>query len=125
MNFQAWKDRLANEIETAAEWRAEKAVLDRHDPDITASQAALFELANRLRALPADDGDLRALFSEEMELSQLDRSQPGEAEQRYRATREDLLRSIGFDHPPFADAGAFLATLRRQVDETIAEFRLA
>jgi hypothetical protein len=125
MEFETWKQRLVAEIETAAEWRAEKAVLDRSDPDIANSQAALFALAGRIRALPADQAELRALYDEELELVGLDRSGPGEAESRYREAKEDLLRAIGFEHEPFADAAGFLSVLRRQVDETITGFRLA
>ena len=125
MDFATWRDRLVREIETAAEWRAEQAVLDRNNPVIGESQNALFDLAGRIKALPADQPELQALYSEELEFANLEDAAPGEAEGRYREAKEDLLRAIGFEHEPFADAGGFLGVLRRQADETITEFRLA
>lgn len=125
MEFETWKNALINEIEVAAEWRAEKAVLDRTDPRIPDSQQALFDLAGGLKALPADHVGFSALFQEEQELSDLEHPRMGAAENRYRAAKEDLLRSIGFEHDPFPDPAQFLDVLRRQVDETITEFRLA
>lgn len=125
MQFETWKNALVNEIEVAAEWRAEKAVLDRSDPRIRDSQQALFDLAGSLKALPADHAGLCALFQEEQELGQLDKAGMGAAESRYREAKEDLLRAIGYEHDPFADPAQFLDVLRRQVDETITEFRLA
>ncbi len=125
MDIETWKAQLVSEIETAAEWRAEQAVVDRDDPAIAESQSALFELASRIRALSADQAELQNLYKEEMELANLDRATPGEAESRYREAKEDLLRAIGFEHEPFGDTGRFLGVLRRQVDETISEFRLA
>ncbi|MFZ1414443.1 MAG: hypothetical protein WAS73_07700 [Defluviicoccus sp.] len=125
MQFDKWKNALVNEIEVAAEWRAEKAVLDRDDPRIRDSQQALFDLAHGLKALPADHAGLCALFQEEQELGQLDEAGMGAAESRYREAKEDLLQAIGFEHDPFPDPAKFLDVLRRQVDETITEFRLA
>jgi hypothetical protein len=125
MQFEAWKNALINEIEVAAEWRAEKAVLDRNDPRIGDSQQALFDLAGGLKALPADHAGLCALYQEEQELVTLEDARMGAAESRYREAKEDLLRAIGFEHDPFADPAQFLDVLRRQVDETITEFRLA
>lgn len=124
MQFETWKNALINEIEVAAEWRAEKAVLDRNDPRILDSQQALFSLAGSLKALPADHAGLCALFQEEQELGQLDDARMGAAESRYREAKEDLLRAIGYEHDPFSDPAQFLDVLRRQVDETITEFRL-
>ena len=74
MEFETWKTALINEIETAAEWRAEKALANPDDPRIEKSQKALFDLAEQLRALPPNHATLKALFSEETELSQSDES---------------------------------------------------
>ena len=83
MEFEAWKTALINEIETAAEGRAEMARADPDDPQIEKSQKALFDLAEQLRALPSDHATLKALFSEETELANLMRATLGEPEGRY------------------------------------------
>ena len=84
----------------------------------------MFDLAEKLKALPADDEKLQGLFNEETELSNLMRATPGEPENRYYNAKEDLLRDYGIDHEPFKDAGEFLQVLRTRVDETITEYRL-
>ena len=124
MDFQSWKAALINEIETAAEGRAEKALADPDDPRIEKSQKALFDLAEQLRALPPDHATLKALFNEETELGNLMRATVGEPEGRYHDAKEDLLAAYGIDHEPFENADQFLKVLRDRVDETISEFRL-
>jgi hypothetical protein len=124
MEFQAWKTALITEIEIAAEGRAEQAVAHPDDPRIAKSQKALFNLADQLRALPPDHATLKALFSEETELSNLMRATVGEPEGRYHNAKEDLLAAYGIDHDPFEDADQFLKVLRDRVDETISEYRL-
>jgi hypothetical protein len=104
MEFNTWKTALINEIETAAEWRAETALADPDDPRIASSQ--------------------KALFAEEAELSNLMRSTHGEPERRYRDAKEDLLRTYGIEHEIFEDPDQFLDALRNRVDETISEYRL-
>lgn len=37
MDIETWKAQLVSEIENAAEWRAEQAVVDRDDPAIAES----------------------------------------------------------------------------------------
>lgn len=123
MDFSTWKTELIKEIETAAEWRAEKAIGDA-DPRIASSQQALFDLAEALKTLPADHGPLKALFAEESELSNLMRSTQGEPEHRYHDAKEDLLRTYGIEHETFEDPDQFLNALRNRVDETISEYRL-
>lgn len=123
MDYSTWKTQLIQEIETAAEWRAEKALGD-DDPRIASSQKALFDLAEALKTLPSDHGPLRALFAEESELSNLMRSTQGEPEQRYRDAKEDLLRTYGIEHETFDDPDQFVNALRNRVDETISEYRL-
>jgi hypothetical protein len=115
---------LIKEIEIAAEGRAEQVLADPDDPRIEKSQKALFELAEQLKALPPDHAELKALFREETELSNLMRATVGEPERRYRDAKEDLLAAYGIDHAPFGDAGQFLRVLRDRVDETISEYRL-
>jgi hypothetical protein len=124
MEFEAWKTALIDEIETAAEGRAEMALADLDDPQIEKSQKALFDLAEQLRALPSDHATIKALFSEETELANLMRATLGEPEGRYRDAKEDLLRAYGIDLEPFEDADQFLKVLRDRVDETISEYRL-
>ena len=124
MDIDTWKKALISEIETAAEWRAEKTLVDPDDPLIETSQKALFDLAEKLKALPADDEKLQGLFNEETELSNLMRATPGEPENRYYNAKEDLLRDYGIEHELFKDAGEFLQVLRTRVDETITEYRL-
>ena len=124
MHFEAWKKALINEVETAAEGRAEKALADPDDPRIETSQQALFDLGDSLRALPSDSRALIALFSEETELSNLLRATVGEPESRYHEAKEDLLRAYGFEHEPFETADKFLEVLRAKADETISEYRL-
>jgi hypothetical protein len=124
MEFEAWKTALIDEIETAAEGRAEKALADPDDPRIEKSQKALFDLAEQLRALPSDHATLKALFSEETELCNLMRATVGEPEGRYHDAKEDLLRAYGIDHEPFENGDEFLKVLRDRVDETISEYRL-
>ena len=75
---------MIKEVETAAEGRAEQALADADDPRIAKSQEMLFDLAEQLRALPPDHTKLKALFSEETELSNLMRATVGEPEGRYR-----------------------------------------
>lgn len=123
MDYSTWKTQLIQEIETAAEWRAEKALGD-DDPRIASSQKALFDLAEALKTLPSDHGPLKALFAEESELSNLMRSTQGEPEQRYRDAKEDLLRTYGIEHETFDDPDQFVNALRNRVDETISEYRL-
>ena len=124
MDFQEWREELVKEIETAAEWRAEKARIDPDDPRIEASQKALFDLAATLAALPPDHEQLNALYNEEQEFANLEEGAPDEAENRYREAREELLGAIGFEHEPFEDSDQFLEVLRARADETISEFRL-
>jgi hypothetical protein len=124
MEFKAWKAALVDEIETAAEARAETAQGNVDDPRIEASQKALFELAEQLRALPADHPPLIALFNEESELANVIRATAGEPENRYHDGKEVLLQAYGLDHEPFASADQFLTVLRDRVDETISEYRL-
>jgi hypothetical protein len=124
MEFEAWKTALIKEIEIAAEGRAGQVLTRPDDPRIEKSQKALFELAEQLRALPPNDAELKALFREEMELSNLMRATVGEPERRYRDAKEDLLAAYGIDHEPFEDADEFLKVLRDRVDETISEYRL-
>lgn len=124
MDFDAWKTRLITEIKTAAEWRAERARADADDPRIEQSQKALYALAEKLEALPADDPKLTALFREEGELANLRRAAPDEPEKRYHDAKEDLLQAYGIDHPSYDDPGQFLDLLRNRVDETISEYRL-
>jgi hypothetical protein len=123
MEFSTWKTALINEIETAAEWRAEKALGD-DDPRIVSSQKALFDLADAVKNLPADHGPLKALFAEESELANLMRSTQGEPERRYHDAKEDLLRTYGIEHETFETPEQFLNALRNRVDETISEYRL-
>ena len=124
MDFEKWREELVREIETAAEWRAEKALLDPDDPRIEASQKALFDLAATLAGLPADHESLNALYNEEQEFENLEEDEPREAENRYREAREELLGAIGFEHEPFEEPEQFLQVLRARADETISEFRL-
>ena len=124
MDFQTWKAALINEIETAAEGRAEKAFADPADPLIEKSQKALYDLAEQLRALPPDHALLKALFNEETELGNLMRARVGEPEGRYYGAKEDLLAAYGIDHQPFETVDQFLSVLRDHADETISEFRL-
>lgn len=124
MEFEAWKAALINEVETAAEARAEQALADPDDPRIEKSQKALFDLADGLRALPPDHAALKALFSEEAEISNLMRAAAGEPESRYHDAKEELLGAYGFEHEPFATADQFLEVLRAKADETISEYRL-
>ncbi len=124
MEFNTWKTTLINEIETAAEWRAETALADPDDPRIASSQKALFDLAEQVKALPADHAKLKALFAEETEFSNLVRSTHGEPERRYNDAKEDLLRTYGIEHEIFEVPDQFLDALRSRVDETISEFRL-
>ena len=124
MEFEAWKTALINEIETAAEGRAEQALADPDDPRMEKSQKALFDLAEQLQALQPDHATLKALFSEETELANLMRATVGEPEGRYHDAKEDLLRAYGIDHEPFEDADQFLKVLRGRVDETISRYHL-
>lgn len=124
MEFDAWKQALITEIETAAAWRAEQVLADPDDPRIEASQRALFDLADRLRAMPSEHAKLKALFNEESELAMLMRATAGEPERRYRDAKEELLKTYGIEHETFADADQFLDALRTRVDETLAEYRL-
>ena len=124
MEFSTWKAALITEIETAGEWRAEKALGNPDDPRIATSQKALFDLAEKLKALPADHIPLNALFTEEAELSSLARAPNGDPERRYLDAKEDLLRTYGIEHETFEDPDQFLDVLRNRVDETISEFRL-
>lgn len=124
MNFQQWKAALISEIEMAADARAEMAQAKPAESGLAASQKALFELADQVRALPADDAGLKALFNEEAELANITRAPMGEPENRYREAKEELLRAYGIDHAPFKSTDEFLAVLRGKVDETISEYRL-
>jgi hypothetical protein len=124
MELQEWKNALIKEIEIAAEWRAEKVLADPDDPRIEKSQKALFDLADELRAMPQDHPQLKALFNEETELSNVMRATPGEPETRYHDTKEDLLRAYGIEHEAFENADQFLDVLRHRVDEIVSEFRL-
>jgi hypothetical protein len=124
MNIETWKADLIKEIETAAENRAVMARDNPDDPRIEQSQKALFDLADKLRALPSDHAELNALFREESEFGALQRSTVGEPEGRYRGAKEDLLAAYGLGHATFATAEAFLRVLRDQVGETISEYRL-
>lgn len=124
MDFEQWREKLVKEIETAAEWRAEKAVIDPNDPRTEASQKALFRLAANLATLPPEHEQLKALFDEEQELANLAEGGPEEAEYRYREAREELLGAIGFEHDPFENPEQFLDVLRARAAETMTEFRL-
>jgi hypothetical protein len=124
MDFQTWKNQLVTEVKTAAERRAEKARADPDDPRIEKSQKALFDLAEKLEALPDDDPESRGLFKEENELANLMRAAPGEPEDRYHASKEDLLEAYGIERETFDDPHKFIELLRDMVDETVAGYRL-
>lgn len=124
MDFQTWKAALINEIETAAEGRAQRAFADPADPLIEKGQKALYDLAEQLRAVPPEHASLKALFNEETELSTLMRARVGEPEGRYYDAKEDLLAAYGIDRQPFETVDQFLRVLRDRVDETVSEFRL-
>jgi len=97
MDFQTWKAALINEIETAAEGRAQRAFADPADPLIEKGQKALYDLAEQVRALAPEHAALKALFNEETELSTLMRARVGEPEGRYYGAKEDLLAAYGID----------------------------
>ena len=101
-----------------------RALAGPDDPRIEKSQKALFDLAERLRALPPDHAALKALFSEEAEISNLMRAAAGEPESRYRDAKEELLQAYGYEREPFETADQFLDLLRAKADETISEYRL-
>jgi hypothetical protein len=124
MDLQTWKARLITEIRTAAEWRAEKARSDPDDPRIEQSQKALFDLADKLAALPDDNPKLAALFKAEGELANLMRAAPGEPENRYRDAKEDLLQAYGIERPAVDDPEQLVDLLRSRVEETVSEYRL-
>ena len=124
MEFEAWKTALINEVETAAEARAEQALAGPDDPRIEKSQKALFALVEQLKELPPDHAALKALFSEEAEISNLMRAAAGEPESRYHDAKEELLRAYGYEREPFETADQFLDLLRAKADETISEYRL-
>jgi hypothetical protein len=123
MTLDTWKRALVHEVETAAERRAEQAQGVRDDPRIATSQKALFDLADGLKGLPADNPALAALYREESELSRIEAA-ADDPERRYHEAREELLQAIGFEHRPFDTPEQFLDVLRARADETITEFRL-
>jgi thiamine pyrophosphate-dependent acetolactate synthase large subunit-like protein len=125
MRFEQWKDRLIGDVENAAAMCAERDLLDKDNPVNAESAAALRALADRLRALPADDPRLLGLYAEESELAKVPARAFGEAAARCHEAREDLLRSVGFEHGPFPSLDAFFTELRRRTDETITEFTIA
>ena len=124
MEFETWKAALINEIETVASWQAERVIADPNDPRFENSQKALRQLAEQVKALPADNAALKALFREEQEIANLMRAPAGEPENRYRDAKEELLQAYGFEQEPFASAEMFLDALRAKTDETISEYRL-
>ena len=124
MDFQTRKNQLITEIKTVAERRAEKALADPDDPRLVKSQTALFDLAEKIEALPDEDPELNGLFKEENELANIMRAAPGEPEKRYHDSTEDLLEAYGIEHETFDNPRQFIEVLRNMVDETIAEYRL-
>jgi hypothetical protein len=122
MEFEAWKTALINEIETAAEERAELALLDPDDPQFGKSQRALFNVAEQLRALPPDHATLKALFNEEAELSNLMRARLGEPERRYRDVKEDSPAAHGIEHKPSNNVVDI--TFRRALEARLRRHRL-
>jgi hypothetical protein len=124
MQIDAWKAALIDEIETAAAWRTEKTLGSPNDPRIAQSQQDLYSLIEQLKALPADDAALTALYQEEREIANLKRATVGEPEARYRDAKEELLETYGIDRGPFDNAGQFLHLLRNLANETISEYRL-
>jgi hypothetical protein len=124
MNFETWKQALIEEIETAAKWRAEQILGDPDDLRIAKSQQMVFDLADKIKAMPERNVALQALFKEEQELANIVRAVPGEPESRYRNAKEELLRAIGFDHEPFESPEDFLDVLRAKTDEVVSEYRL-
>jgi hypothetical protein len=77
-----------------------------------------------LKALPADDAALTALYQEEREIANLKRATVGEPEARYRDAKEELLETYGIDREPFDNAEQFLHLLRNLANETVSEYRL-
>jgi hypothetical protein len=74
--------------------------------------------------LPDDDPESRGFFKEENELANLMRAAPGEPEDRYHASKEDLLETHGIERESFDDPHKFIELLRDMVDETVAGYRL-
>lgn len=125
MDYASWKQGLLEEIEQAAMRRTQEVLSDpEEERRAISSQQALLDLAQKLRAMPENDEHVTALFAEEQEIDCLENAPIGEAEQRYRDAKEDLLRTIGFEHDPFESADAFLNAVRAHVDEVISEYRL-
>ena len=124
MEYESWKAALISEIETAASWRAERVIADPDDARCESSQRALLDLAEKIKAMPAEHGVLKALFREEQEIANIMRAPVDEPENRYRDAKEDLLKAYGFEQEPFASAEEFLDFLRTRADETISEYRL-
>jgi hypothetical protein len=125
MKYEAWRDRLINDVENAAAMCVERDLVDRGDPDNAAIAESLYRMAEKIRSLPKDDGRMVALWREESELANVPEREFGAAESRCHEAREDVLRAIAFEHGPYEELGEFFTVLRRKADETITEFRLA
>jgi len=125
MDYASWKEDLLEEIEQAAMRRTQKVFSDSSEERCAMdSQRTLLDLAEKLRALPANAERLTALFAEEEEIERLENAPVGEPEHRYRDAKEDLLGTIGFEHDAFESVDAFLDAVRAHVDEVISEYRL-
>ncbi len=125
MTYEKWRDRLIADVENTAARYAERDVVEQGDPVTMETVQALQGLAERLRDLPPDDQRLRGLYAEEQELAKVPERQFGEALNRVHDAREEVLRSVGCEHGPFASLDAFFAELRLRADEAITEFRMA
>lgn len=125
MNYASWKRDLLNEIEMAAMRRTQEVFADAEEEASAArSQTTLLALAERLRAMPDNAEHLVALFREEEEGERLEGAPRGEAEQRVRDAKEELLAAIGYEHDAFESVDAFLDAIRGRIDEIISEYRL-
>ena len=124
MSFTEWKQRLIADIENTAARFTERDVVDQGDPINQETADALQGLAQRLRDLPDSDERLVGLYKEEQELANVEERQYDEALNRVHDAREEVLRSVGFEHGDFASLDSFFSELRMRADEAIAEFSL-
>lgn len=125
MTYETWRDRLITDVENAAAMCVERDLVDRDNPDNAEISAALFQMAEKIRALPPEDERLVGLWTEESELADVPEPEFGAALARCHEAREDVLRAVAFEHGPYPDLGDFFGVLRRKADETITEFCLA
>lgn len=112
----SYLEMLIDNVESSADWRAEKAKQYPDDTRNMRCSEALAKLAERLKALPGKDENVVAYEAVMNRLGDLD-------DAMFNATEHEssYIGRYGFDYPQDGDAASFLSDLTEQYQEYVNE----